>query len=73
MGFTITRQSNIMLSASKGIVTYARIKLSKLHGLVIDRFQNYESELKRLALDALDIKVYASTDRIEIQSVIPLE
>jgi len=28
---------------------------------------------KRLALDALDIKVYASTERAEIRGVIPLE
>ena len=30
-------------------------------------------EIKRLALDALDIKVYASTDSVEIKGVIPLE
>ena len=30
-------------------------------------------EVKRLSLDALDIKTYASVDAIEIQGVIPLE
>jgi hypothetical protein len=30
-------------------------------------------EIIKLVLDALDIKVYASTERVEIQGVIPLE
>jgi len=29
--------------------------------------------MKLLTLEALDIKVYASTDKVEIQGVIPLE
>jgi hypothetical protein len=36
--------------------------------------QNCTPELKALALDALDIKVYAKgIDNVEIQGVIPLE
>jgi len=31
------------------------------------------AEIKRLAFDALDIKVYASRDKTEIRGVIPLE
>lgn len=35
--------------------------------------QDSSPEIIKLALDALDIKVYASTERVEIQGVIPLE
>ena len=35
--------------------------------------RNSTPEIRKLTLDALDIKVYASTDRLEIQGVIPLE
>ncbi len=51
----------------------ANVKLGQLYNHLIENLQNCTPELKRLALDALDIKVYASTDRIEIQGVIPLE
>ena len=35
--------------------------------------ENSTPEIKRLAFDALDIKVYASPDKTEIRGVIPLE
>ncbi len=34
---------------------------------------NCTTELKRLALDALDIRVYASTDSTEIEGIMALE
>jgi hypothetical protein len=42
--------------------------------IVVDNLQHSTPEIKALALDALDIKVYANgTDHVEIQGVIPLE
>jgi hypothetical protein len=54
-------------------LTDAKIKLAQLYKQVIEHLQNCTLELKKLALDALDIKVYASNDSVEIQGVIPLE
>jgi len=51
----------------------ARVKLDELYDRVTEGIHNCTSELKKLAFDALDIKAYASTDKIEIQGVIPLE
>ncbi|MFC1987665.1 recombinase zinc beta ribbon domain-containing protein [Chloroflexota bacterium] len=51
----------------------AKIKFSNLYDRVLQSLENTDSGLKRLALDALDIKVYASNDSIEIKVVIPLE
>ena len=48
-------------------------ELGQLYDLVIVNLQNCTSEVKRQALDALDIEVYASTERVEIRGVIPLE
>jgi len=51
----------------------AHLKLGQLYDLAIENLENCTLEVKRLALDALDTKVYASTERVEIQGVIPLE
>lgn len=51
----------------------AKIKLNELYSHVTDNLDNATQEIKGLALDALDIKVYASTDKLEIQGVIPIE
>ncbi len=51
----------------------AKVKFGKLYGQVLQNLDNADLELKRLALDALDTKVYASTDSIEIKGVMPLE
>jgi len=51
----------------------AKVKLGQLYDQVLENLENSTLEIKRLALDALDIKVYASTDKVEIQGVIPLE
>ena len=50
----------------------AKIKLGQLYESVLENLKNTTPEIKWLALDALDIKVYASTERVEIQGVIPL-
>jgi site-specific DNA recombinase len=51
----------------------ATIKLNELYQGVLDNLENATSEIKRLAFDALDIKVYATPDNVEIKGVIPLE
>jgi len=52
----------------------AEVKLSQLYDRVAENLQNNSPEIKALALDALDIKVFAKgTECIEIQGVIPLE
>jgi chromosome segregation ATPase len=50
----------------------AKIKLGELYESVLENLKDATAEIKRLSLDALDIKVYASTERVEIQGVIPL-
>lgn len=52
----------------------AKVKLSQLYDRVLENLKRGEPEIKALALDALDIKVYAKgIDSVEIQGVIPLE
>jgi hypothetical protein len=52
----------------------AEVKLSQLYDHVLENLQRGEPEIKALALDALDIKVYAKgIDSVEIRGVIPLE
>jgi len=51
----------------------AIIKLKQLDDRVLENLENSTLEIKRLALDALDIRVFSSTDTIEIKCVIPLE
>ena len=52
----------------------AKVKLNELYDRVLDNLENATPEIKALALDALDIKVYSrGTDNVEIKSVIPLE
>jgi len=52
----------------------AKVKLSELYERVVENLQHSTPEIKVLALDAMDIKVYArGTDVVEIQDVIPLE
>jgi len=52
----------------------AKVKLNELYDKVLDNLANATPEIKSLALDALDIKVYArAIDDVEIKGVIPLE
>ena len=51
----------------------AKIRLGQLYDRVLKNLQDSTPEIIKLALDALDIKVYASNERLEIQGVIPLE
>jgi len=49
-------------------------RLSQIYDRVLENLQHATSEIKALALDALDIRVYAKgTNNVEIQGVIPLE
>ena len=51
----------------------AKIKLSELYERVLENLEHSTIEIKALALDALDIKVYAkNTDDVEIHGVIQL-
>lgn len=51
----------------------ANIKIDQLYEQLLKNIDNCAIDEKRLAMDALDIKVYASTESIEIKGVIPLE
>jgi site-specific DNA recombinase len=51
----------------------AQLGIAELQGLAVQRLESCSSELKILALKALDVKVYASTEHIEITGVIPLD
>jgi len=51
----------------------ARIKLDHLYDRLLMNLHESTPDIKKLALEALDIKVYASTDKVEIKGVIPLE
>ena len=51
----------------------AKLQIDQLYEQVLKNLDNCTMDVKRLAMDALDIKVYASTDSIEIKGVIPLE
>lgn len=52
----------------------AKVKLSELYERVVENLQHSTPEIRALALDTLDIKVYAKgSDNVEIQGVIPLE
>ncbi len=52
----------------------AKVKLNELYDRVLDNLENATPAIKSLALDALDIKVYArGIDDVEIKGVIPLE
>lgn len=54
-------------------LTNAKIKLDQLYDRVLENLQDCTPDLKRQLIEALDIKVYASTDTVEIRGVIPLE
>jgi chromosome segregation ATPase len=51
----------------------AKIKLNQLYDRVMDNLENATSEIKRLAFDALAVRVYASPKKYEIKGVIPLQ
>ena len=49
-------------------------RLSQIYDRVLENLQHATPEIKALALDALDIRVYAKvTNNVEIQGVIPLD
>jgi predicted nuclease with TOPRIM domain len=50
----------------------AHIKLDEVHNTVLKNIENCPDDTKKLALDALDIRVNASTDDVEIHGVLPL-
>ncbi|MGB2827504.1 MAG: recombinase family protein [Dehalococcoidales bacterium] len=50
----------------------AHIKLDEVHNTVLKNIENCPDDVKKLALDALDIKVNASIDNVEIHGVLPL-
>jgi len=54
-------------------LTDAKVKLDELYGRVLENLLHSTPEIKKLAFDALDIRVYASHDTTEIRGVIPLE
>ncbi|MBI2859664.1 MAG: hypothetical protein HYX90_11350 [Chloroflexi bacterium] len=59
------------------LLSNAKVELGELHKRVLDNLDRPTPEIRRLALDALDLKIYASTDgnadQLEIAGVIPLQ
>jgi hypothetical protein len=51
----------------------AKAELGGLYNRVLENLLHSMPEIKKLAFDALDIRVYASCDTTEIGGVIPLE
>lgn len=51
----------------------AQVKLSELYNRVLENLLHSTPEVRKLAFDALDIRVYANHDTTEIRGVIPLE
>ena len=51
----------------------AKVKLNELYNRVLENLLHSTPEVRKLAFDALDIRVYASHDTTEIRGVIPLE
>ena len=66
---------NILIKTRNNIagLANASIKLNQIYDQVLENLNNSTTEIKRLALDALDIKVYASTAATEIKGVIPID
>jgi len=54
-------------------IAQAKIRLGQVYDRVMYNLQHSTPDIKRLAFDALDIRVYASHDTVEIRGVIPLE
>ena len=50
----------------------AQVKLDEVYDTVLENIENCPDDTKKLALDALDIRVNASTDDVEIHGVLPL-
>jgi len=50
----------------------AQVKLDEVYDTVLENIENCPDDVKKLALDALDIKVNASIDNVEIHGVLPL-
>ena len=50
----------------------AHIKLDEVYNPVLENIENCPDDVKKLALDALDIKVHASTGKVEIHGVLSL-
>jgi site-specific DNA recombinase len=51
----------------------AKLKLDHVYEQVIENLKNPSHDIMTLVFDALDIKVYASYNKVEIRGVIPLE
>ena len=50
----------------------AQVKLDEVYDTVLENIENCPDDVKKLAIDALDIKVNASIDNVEIHGVLPL-
>ena len=51
----------------------AEVKLNDFCEAIRQQVDNSSFEIKRLALDALDVKVYATRDDVNIQGIIPVD
>ncbi|UCH52004.1 MAG: hypothetical protein JSV54_04510 [Chloroflexota bacterium] len=50
----------------------AKIKLDEIYNAMLKNIEKCSDDMKKLALDALDIKVHASTDNVEIHGLLSL-
>jgi hypothetical protein len=69
-------QLNDLMKTGENLTDLAntKVKLGDLYDRVLENLQCGTPETKALALDTLDMNVYArGTDGVEIQGVIPLE
>jgi hypothetical protein len=66
---------NVLVKARNNLTSLANacVKLNKLYERVLENLENSTPEIKKLAFDALDIKVYATDENVEIKGVIPLD
>ena len=70
---TNTEERRKLLLAMLDAVYVDAKKPSQLYDQMLENLQDCTPDLKRQLIEALDIKVYASTDVVKIRGVIPLE
>lgn len=62
----------VEIKANVSSLEGAQVKLDKVYDTVLENIENCTDDAKKLALDALDVKVNASIDFVEIHGVLPL-
>jgi hypothetical protein len=65
---------NDLLKTGEHLTSLAdgKVKIGGLYAPVLENLQHSTPEIKSPALDALDVKVYATRDNVNIQGIIPV-